>query len=466
MKLFFCYPHSAIAEINRICSILPNDIRSLTDTKCLRIGEPWDNVVRSIISSEANYVVFYINNETANSKPMERELSWILQTEEEANRHILIPVVGDRKLLQSGYLSELSNRHILSFDAVDQSGIQKLKTDDDYRKVVTELLAHLSLLLIADRKLRSNVDNIETYLSTEENIARLIADIVQGTNRSHPRLFSEVVSALSRYDSNIGSASDVRNVIRKLGKLNILGGVFWTNDGIYEAYDDYKLKSLQNVDQKKRIAGVVVDKVNDGDIIILDSGTTCNELAKQLFQRISDHLLEDIDIIVCAASAVGPFLLYFEPRRLDKHASFRLHIPGGSVRVRNHAIITSDLIGRVDIADELERAMCTKKNIRKENIKAFIGANYFNEGGCFYSVEEDEAKNKARLIGASGEVFILVDSNKCTTEKQDNDRYGFFTSDNLRCDGMPKIYVVTDGELQNGVKDCLEGIGINVLIAK
>jgi DeoR/GlpR family transcriptional regulator of sugar metabolism len=273
-----------------------------------------------------------------------------------------------------------------------------------------------------------------------------------------------VVSELRKYNSNIRGANDVIKIIRRLGKLNILGGIFWTNEGIYEAYDDYKLKSLQNVDQKKEIAGIAVDKVDDDDIIILDSGTTCNELAKQLFQRISDHLLEDIDIIVCAASAVSPFLLYFEPRRLDKHANFRLHIPGGSVRIRNHAIITSDLIGGVDIAGKLEQVMSNRENIRKDKIKSFIGANYFSEDGCFYSVEEDEAINKSKLIGASGEVFILVDSNKCTNEK--HEMYKFFSAKNLHYDMAPKINVVTDGGLSDDVRGCLEGLNINVLISK
>ena len=230
MKLFFCYPHSATLEINRICSLFPNSIRTLTDTKCLKIGEPWDNVIKSIIASEASYVAFYVNSDTANSKAMEKELSWIIQTEKNSNRNIIIPIVGDRKVIHTGYLAELSDRHVLSFDDTDVNGTSKPKSDDDYRSIVTEILAHLAVLLVNDRNRRSSPDNIEIYLSAEENIARLIADLVQGTNRYHPKAFCDVVNALKRYDSTINNANDVKDFIRKLGALNILGGVFWTNE--------------------------------------------------------------------------------------------------------------------------------------------------------------------------------------------------------------------------------------------
>jgi DeoR/GlpR family transcriptional regulator of sugar metabolism len=55
----------------------------------------------------------------------------------------------------------------------------------------------------------------------------------------------------------------------------------------YAGTDNYKLKALQNPEEKRWIARKAVDFVDHSDIVILDSGTTCNEVAHALVEYIS-----------------------------------------------------------------------------------------------------------------------------------------------------------------------------------
>jgi hypothetical protein len=177
MTLFFCYPQTAVSEINKICAFLPDDIRDMTDTRCLRSGQICDSVVAQIVRGGYNYIIFYINSETANSQNMESGLECIIQAEKENGRNILIPILTDRRLLQAGYLSKIGDGRCFDCEMLENFGdIAKMKADDYYRAVAASLLSCISVLFVLEKKRRLIAESVDRYLSADDEITGKTAD--------------------------------------------------------------------------------------------------------------------------------------------------------------------------------------------------------------------------------------------------------------------------------------------------
>ncbi|MFP4427637.1 MAG: DeoR/GlpR family DNA-binding transcription regulator [Spirochaetaceae bacterium] len=80
------------------------------------------------------------------------------------------------------------------------------------------------------------------------------------------------------------SAASIRIDLRELERSNLLvrthgGAIPPSRTGREESID---ARAVEHVEAKRKIAKVAVGEINDGDTIILDTGTTCLELAKIL----------------------------------------------------------------------------------------------------------------------------------------------------------------------------------------
>ncbi len=149
----------------------------MTDTRCLRSGQICDRIVEQIVRGEYNYIIFYINSETANSKIMESGLERIIQAERENGRNILIPILTDRRFLQAGYLSKISDGRCFDCEMLENSGdIAKMKADGYYRAVAASLLSCISVLFVLEKKRRLIAESVDRYLSADDEITGKTAD--------------------------------------------------------------------------------------------------------------------------------------------------------------------------------------------------------------------------------------------------------------------------------------------------
>jgi DeoR/GlpR family transcriptional regulator of sugar metabolism len=94
------------------------------------------------------------------------------------------------------------------------------------------------------------------------------------------------------------------------------GGVVLDSDRAGLEYM-FELKVNFNAEYKRRIAGVAIELIQDGDTFILDSGSTCLEVARQLHKRQKLRVVTtDIKIA----------------EELGKHESIETYVTGGAVR--------------------------------------------------------------------------------------------------------------------------------------
>lgn len=219
----------------------------------------------------------------------------------------------------------------------------------------------------------------------------------------------------------------IRNDLEQLEKKNMLirarGGAIKKENvvGI-----DYRLseKDKLNSEEKARIGKKAAQLINEHNTIIIDSGTTTLEIAKNL-----GHL-NDITIICNALNIVS---------QLIQLKNVNLIIPGGYLRKNSLSLV----------------GPLAEKNLQNLYVdKVFIGVDGFDTKYGIYTPNIEEAYFNEIMIKISKEVIVVCDSSK-------------FSRRSLAyiC-GLDKIQcVITDSEIPDEDRKRLEDAGIKVIIA-
>jgi DeoR/GlpR family transcriptional regulator of sugar metabolism len=186
--------------------------------------------------------------------------------------------------------------------------------------------------------------------------------------------------------SKIFKVSEV-TIRQDLEKLEAEGVVLREHGGAYlksisSQVRSFTLSHLENMEQKQLIAKKGAEFVHDGDTIILDSGTTTTELARQLLER------KDLTVITNALNIA--LMLGSEP-------SITVIMTGGEFKAP-----TLSLTG--------EKAAAFFSNLHVD--KLFLAtAGISLKAGLTYPSISDLVVKKA-MIDAAEEVYLLADSSK------------------------------------------------------
>jgi DeoR family transcriptional regulator of aga operon len=219
----------------------------------------------------------------------------------------------------------------------------------------------------------------------------------------------------------------IRNDLEQLEKKNMLirarGGAIKAERGVGI---DYRLseKDKLNSDEKARIGRRAALLINERDTIIIDSGTTTFEIAKNL-----DHL-SDLTVITNAINIII---------QLINHRNINLIIPGGYLRKNSLSLV----------------GPLAEKNMHNLYVdKVFIGVDGFDTRHGIYTPNIEEAYFNEIMIKISKEIVVVCDSSK------------FHRRSLAYICGIDKIHtVVTDSGIPDDDRKRLEDAGIKVLIA-
>lgn len=141
-------------------------------------------------------------------------------------------------------------------------------------------------------------------------------------------------------------------------------------------------KTFKNIQEKEKIAQKALSKIQDGDIIFLDAGTTTAVLAELINQS-------ELYLTIVTNSVT----------HLSKLTNDRLivYLLGGRVKKVTDAIIGSQA---------LEQLSTYQFNV------AFVGANGFDEQHGAMTPDHEEAAIKGLAVKQSQSAYILADSSK------------------------------------------------------
>jgi DeoR family transcriptional regulator of aga operon len=219
----------------------------------------------------------------------------------------------------------------------------------------------------------------------------------------------------------------IRNDLEQLEKKNLLirarGGAIKIEGGVgidHHLSDKDRLHS----EEKARIGKKAAQLINTHDTIIIDSGTTTMEIAKNMGQ------LSEVTIICNALNIIS---------QLIQLNSINLIIPGGYLRKNSLSLV----------------GPLAEKNLQNLYVdKVFIGVDGFDTKHGIYTPNIEEAYFNEIMIKISKEVIVVCDSSK------------FFRRSLAYICGISKIHtVITDNGIPEEDKKRLEDAGIKVIIA-
>ncbi len=220
----------------------------------------------------------------------------------------------------------------------------------------------------------------------------------------------------------------IRNDLTHLEKQNMLirarGGALkikFYRMGIDPSFSEKEKEFLK---EKQAIAKAAVKLINEGDTIVLDSGTTTTEVAKNLDQ------FQNLTIITNALNIASI---------LAEYEGFNIFMPGGSLRKKSLSLVGV-------LADEsFEKFYCDK---------LFLGADGFDTTHGLSTPNSEEAHLNQIMIKIARKVIVVADSRKF--ERRRFAFIGPISDVNV---------VVSDSGIKEEDKNRLEKSGVQVIIA-
>ena len=219
----------------------------------------------------------------------------------------------------------------------------------------------------------------------------------------------------------------IRNDLAHLEKQSMLirarGGAIKVKFFRMEIDPSISDKQKEFLKEKQRIAKAALKLIENGDTIVLDSGTTTTEIAKNLDQ------FNNLTIITNALNIASI---------LSEYQDFNIYMPGGILRKKSLSLVGS-------IASEnFKKFYCDK---------LFLGVDGFDTQHGLSTPNTEEAHLNSIMTRMAKKVIVVADSRKF-----DRRRFGFITT-------LSNIHVViTDTGIKADDKARLENQGIEVII--
>lgn len=221
------------------------------------------------------------------------------------------------------------------------------------------------------------------------------------------------------------SSATIRNDLRELDESGQLirthGGAIIKTKASFEP--DSTQKRDLNVVEKQRIAQVAINLIEDGDTIILDTGTTTLELAKLLNQKKNLTVVTN-DFYIASV--------------IEEFDTIHIILMGGIVKKKFHC--TVELPGKETLA-----------GLRVD--KAFVGTNSLSLENGATTPDVTLAATKKHMIASASKVILL-----CSNKKVGKTSFAQFAS-------VDQIDTLVIDEIREKMKKELEEYDIDVIEA-
>jgi DeoR family transcriptional regulator, fructose operon transcriptional repressor len=180
------------------------------------------------------------------------------------------------------------------------------------------------------------------------------------------------------------SPATMRSDLRDLEQGGLLvrthGGATVKDKARFEP--DARAKEVQHAAEKRAVARRALECIEDGDAILVDTGSTTLELAA-LLQARHDVTVVTNDLAIA--------------QLLEEHPRLTTHLVGGVVRKRFHCTVGT-------------RAQQFLAGLRVD--KAFMAANSFSVASGATTPDLEHAETKRQMMAIATKIFLLVDSSK------------------------------------------------------
>lgn len=160
----------------------------------------------------------------------------------------------------------------------------------------------------------------------------------------------------------------------------VFGGAVIDSSMVKEV--DYADKEKSNIEEKVKIAKEAVKLVHDSSIVILDSGTTCMEIAKQLVEKNNLKIITT-DILIAVY--------------LMKYENLEVYCTGGRIQSNTGSCLDTYTI---DFLNNINADIC------------FVGASAINDNLELSTFVPNKGRVKQAIINASTHKVLVTDNSK------------------------------------------------------
>lgn len=220
------------------------------------------------------------------------------------------------------------------------------------------------------------------------------------------------------------SKATIRRDIDELDSRKLL---YKTYGGVVSLYNSLSgeissdAKSTQCIEEKQRIGKKAAELVEDGDIIILDAGTTTLEIAKNLGDRVATVITNDLKIAT----------------ELTRFPHITLYMVGGLVE---HTV--SQTVGHVAL-----------RFLKTLNVnKTFLGVDAINLTAGITDRAMEDVPIKQEMAACANDLIVVADHTKIGQE--------MFATVGL----LEQIKIIITDQISDNLREQFEKTGLNIEI--
>jgi len=402
MHIFLSHSSKQKPLVREIKHHLPEYLGSWIDEDKLLFGDNVSDSIEASIRSDMDYVLLFIDEHAAQSPWVTKELAWTLQTEKITGRTILLPIVIDEHALRSIGNIELQNRKHLRLRDFLESSVRALADS-----IASELFALVCRDM--DRLRAPKPKSASATISEADSLLKAQATLIQKAvfphRRENPISRETLRTVVNSQTPNQIEEADFEALLSVVAGRNMIPGLLYDGFELFLVEEHASWKAEIQHSKKERIGRRATSLIQNGMRIILDAGSTVEEIARVLCKRLETRSLTSITIATTSINIADMISgccvrMGFD----DDFSAVRLFVPGGRVRPNTQAIVpTSERdagqLGRLSV------------ELGKFSL-AFVGVNGIGMDGTFTTHGNAEAINKKDILAAALESIVVGDSSK------------------------------------------------------
>jgi len=401
MQIFLSHGSSQKPLIREIKKHLPQHLNPWLDEEKLLFGDNITASIESTIKSDTDYVLLFIDQHAAISDWVRKELAWTLQAEKRLSRIILLPIVIEDGALERLDSADVGKRKYLRLKDYMEASVRSLA-----ESISSEIFALVCRDIDQIRQpSKTSVDRLADAEALLKAQAAIIRKAVFPHRKPNPISRDKLLEVVNSYSDELIVDDRFDAVLASILQRNLVPGLSYDGFEVFLVEEHASWKADVERKKKEVIGRKAVSLIRNGMSVLLDAGSTTEEVVRLLCKKIENRAITKITVATTSVNIADMISdccvkMGFD----DDFSAVRLFIPGGQVRpstqaivpafntIPRHVISLSDAVGGFDLG--------------------LVGVNGIEMDAGFTTHDNAEAMNKADILNVSRTRIIVGDTSK------------------------------------------------------
>lgn len=446
MQIFLSHSSRQKPLVREIKKCLPEYLGAWIDEEKLLIGDNLSASLEATIQSETDYVLLFLDHFAATSTWVAKEVEWTLKAEKSRGRTILLPIVIDDDAIQTIGVPGLDNRKFLRIESFMESSVRSLAA-----AIASELFALLcrDMELLRRPKPRTASATLEEAQKLLRRQGALIRKIVFPHRKSNPLSLETLGLVMNSQTDDPVNIDDLESVLSSIVRGNLMPGLVYDGYSLFLSEEHASWKAEMHQEKKLKVGRATAGMIQNGMSVILDAGSTVEEIVRIICKKIENRALTKITIATTSINIADMISdccvsMGFD----DDFSAVRLFVPGGRVRPNTQAVVPTHSGGLSD----LERLT---ECIGKFDL-GIIGVNGIDAEAGLTTHDNAEAANKTEILRLATSRIAVGDSSKI----------GIILENVITDFDDPLKLVLDDNENSRSLRESVGSRGVQILLAQ